>query len=405
MSAPSDVHSCDHCGKTNANAQCSRCKSAYYCGRECQSASWKEHKKICNKSPQAFSYTDKINEIHDIITTDAGGRGMKHLVVEGDLLASAETLARLRNTEYSPRSRPEVAILTGFPCCVDHTPPMETDGLASVAIAHACIRLGYNATIISEKCNESVLRAAVEGVVTEEFYPNPMMRDVPFPIDTHARISFYFVQSPTLSAEDERKLLGYDLKQKTDLIIACERAGPSADGNCYTMSGINMNEKGLIAPLHTIVSDFRDIGQKDKRKFIAIGDGGNELGMGKVKDKVYEHIRDGGKIGAVDKLDGKNLTADYLIAASVSNWGAYALIAATALVRAHDAKDRQWIKRVLPTEESETALLHRCVAAGCRDGVSGEKEATVDGMPLERSMECLRDIRKIALGKLGGRKE
>jgi len=41
--------------------------------------------------------------------------------------------------------------------------------------------------------------------------------------------------------------------------------------------------------------------------------------------------------------------------------------------------------------------LECCVAKGCRDGVSGKVEATVDGMPLETSMACLRDIRKTSL--------
>ena len=346
-----------------------------------------------------YNYTDKINKINELITTDAGNRGMKHLVVPGDLLSSAEILARVRNTSYDARTRPEIVILTGFPCCVDHTPPQETDGLSSVAIAHACMNLGYNVTLITEECNESIFRAAVKnGVDPTVFYPNPMHRDVPSQFqDKYANIKLYFVKSPSLSKEDKSKLK--ELVDSTDLIIACERAGPSADGNCYTMSGINMTKKGLIAPqLHNFVSDTRKQGSEGMRKFIAIGDGGNELGMGKVMDKVYEHIRDGKKIGAVNTLDGKNLAADSLIAASVSNWGAYALIAAAALVRAHDVKDWSYIKRCLPTEKSEKALMYRCVAAGCRDGVSGKKEATVDGMPLEKSMECLREIRKIALG-------
>ena len=121
--------------------------------------------------------------------------------------------------------------------------------------------------------------------------------------------------------------------------------------------------------------------------------------MGKVIDKIYEHLENGKTIGAVATLDDEDLSADHLIAASVTNWGAYALIASALLVRAFDSKDRNWIKHCLPTEEAETKLLHRCVEAGCRDGVSGENEATVDGMPLERSMECLRKIRKIALGQ------
>ena len=57
----------------------------------------------------------------------------------------------------------------------------------------------------------------------------------------------------------------------------------------------------------------------------------------------------------------------------------------------------KWVNACVPTEEEEVALLNRCVAVGCRDGVSGKMEATVDGMPLETSMECLRNIRSAAM--------
>ena len=60
---------------------------------------------------------------------------------------------------------------------------------------------------------------------------------------------------------------------------------------------------------------------------------------------------------------------------------------------------QDYIERCLPTEKEEIDLMNRCVAAGCRDGVSGRMEATVDGMPLESSLQCLRDIREAALGR------
>ena len=68
---------------------------------------------------------------------------MKHLVVPGDLLCAAEKLARVRNTRYEARTRPGIAILTGCPCCVDHSPPTETDGLASgeYTYNHGCVVL------------------------------------------------------------------------------------------------------------------------------------------------------------------------------------------------------------------------------------------------------------------------
>ncbi|KAL9190220.1 hypothetical protein ACHAXT_007431 [Thalassiosira profunda] len=324
---------------------------------------------------------ESIEKIHSLIATDAGGRGMRHLVVEGDLRASAAILARLRALpSRGDNCKPHVIILTGFPCCVEHDPPMETDGLASVAIAHAVVRLGYEATLVTEECNAPVFRAAVEGV--KEFET--------------IQLSFWPGGTAWAPGNDEKLK---QLAESADLIVSCERAGPAADGSCYTMRGINMNERGLIAPLHNIVTHACERGAK----FLAIGDGGNELGMGKVIGKIHEHIPDGQKIGAVT-------AADHLVAASVSNWGGYALIAAAALVRCNDESKsetaantleqrREWIERCMPTEESETRLLHRCVAARCRDGVSGQMEATVDGMPLERTMQCLREIQMAAMGE------
>lgn len=69
------------------------------------------------------------------------------------------------------------------------------------------------------------------------------------------------------------------LVQSADIIVACERAGPAKDGKCYTMRGIDMNERGLIAPIHRIVEMGRKVPDTVATEipFVAIGDGGNEL--------------------------------------------------------------------------------------------------------------------------------
>jgi hypothetical protein len=190
-----------------------------------------------------------------------------------------------------------------------------------------------------------------------------------------------------MTEKDEERLQA--LLVNCDLLIACERAGPAKDGHCYTMRAIDMED--LVAPLHRLAESCRERG----KPFLAIGDGGNELGMGKVLNKILENpkILKAEQIACV-------VPADHLIAASVSNWGGYALAAGAALVRASQQQDavKEWVEKCLPTEEEEIALLDRCVAAGCRDGVSGKVEATVDGMPLETSLQCLRDLRAAALG-------
>lgn len=318
-----------------------------------------------------------IATIESIIGKDEGGRGMESLIVPGDLLDGATRLARLTEAH--------VIVLSGFPCCVNSDPPTETDGPpGTYAIARAALGLGHRVTVVTDECNREVFAAAS-----------------PFP----SKITFVTYPSEDKMTDGDWQ----DMKalvQSADIIVACERAGPAKDGKCYTMRGIDMNERGLIAPIHRIVEMGREVPDTVATKipFVAIGDGGNELGMGKVLQNIVSNpkIKNGEKIAAVTP-------ADSLIAASVSNWGGYALAAAAALVRYGDSSGEKeesfvdFLGKCVPTEEDEIALLNRCVEKGCRDGVSGQVEATVDGMPLEASMKCLRDIRDAAVRAMDAR--
>jgi hypothetical protein len=42
-----EPESCDRCHSTENLQRCSRCKAVHYCGRECQTADWKNHKPHC----------------------------------------------------------------------------------------------------------------------------------------------------------------------------------------------------------------------------------------------------------------------------------------------------------------------------------------------------------------------
>jgi hypothetical protein len=335
-----------------------------------------QHSKL-TMSTNDSSTDSTLDGLQDIIGTDAGNRGMKSLIVPGDFRRASEILGRLTPSAAEGK---QVVILSGFPCCVNESPPTETDGPpGSFAIARAAVALGHSVVVVTDKCNEAVFAAA--------------MKDLAMPATTAERLSMQ-VFPAQLSASDETRL--QTMAKNCDLLISCERAGPGKDGSCYTMRGLDMTAKGLIAPLHWLVKEVTV-------PFLAIGDGGNELGMGKVMDEIVKNpkIADGDKIGCA-------VAADFLIAASVSNWGGYALAAGAAVVRARDeaSKDaskpletvlKEWVDECLPSDDDEVALLNRCVAAGCRDGVSGLMEATVDGMPLETSLQCLRDLRVAAL--------
>src|SRR5579872_2223568 len=62
-------------------------------------------------------------------------------------------------------------------------------------------------------------------------------------------------------------------------------------------------------------------------KTIGIGDGGNEIGMGKIPhETIIKNITNGDLIHC-------RVPTDYLIVAGVSNWGAYALAAGIFILR------------------------------------------------------------------------
>eukprot|EP00483_Globobulimina_turgida_P007951 UN07967 len=54
---------CAKCGQ-NAEKRCSKCKSEWYCSRECQLKSWKKHKPICHAISQNRE-KPKHNKSHD----------------------------------------------------------------------------------------------------------------------------------------------------------------------------------------------------------------------------------------------------------------------------------------------------------------------------------------------------
>jgi hypothetical protein len=72
---------------------------------------------------------------------------------------------------------------------------------------------------------------------------------------------------------------------------------------------------------------FPLIGESKKNKnqaLISIGDGGNEVGMGKVSALIKANVNNGVKIYA-------NTTCEHLIVTDTSNYGAYALIGAISI--------------------------------------------------------------------------
>jgi len=160
--------------------------------------------------------------------------------------------------------------------------------------------------------------------------------------------------------------------------IAIERCGVAADGRPHNMRGVDVSP--WTAPLD-------DLFTAGSWRRIGVGDGGNEIGMGKLPaGLIAEHVPNGARIACVT-------TCDHLVVAGVSNWGAYGLMAALALVRPEWSST---IAEFLTAERDLTVTRAVVSEAGAVDGVTAKREATVDGFGPEVHGALIDGLRRIA---------
>jgi hypothetical protein len=159
-------------------------------------------------------------------------------------------------------------------------------------------------------------------------------------------------------------------------LVAVERLGPNAEGRVMTMRAVDITPS--TAPLHAA---FALPGLVTG----AVGDGGNEIGMGNVPAAVVAaEIAHGEQIAC-------RVPVGALVTAGTSNWGCSALVAALAvLVPEHGPA-----LRALLDPAVDAAVLDAATAAGAVDGVTGAAGATVDGIPVPAYADLLAELRDL----------
>lgn len=152
------------------------------------------------------------------------------------------------------------------------------------------------------------------------------------------------------------------------LLFSTERIGRNADGIYCNMRG---RDNGIG---RARVDFIFDEALRRGIPAVAVGDGGNEIGMGLVSEAVREHVKFGDQRSEGGAGIGAVTGADVLVTAAVSNWGCYAIVAAFAA--------RRQDPRLLHTPSMEQALLSRGVEVGLINSVDGIIDANVDGIAL-----------------------
>lgn len=286
-----------------------------------------------------FDEFNEFNEIEDIISKNLENRGMDKIKLKGQLESCVKSLD----------SSNTVVIATGF--AVKVAKVGETDGPpGALALAYALENLNKKVIIVTDKYSEVFLRIGAKL------------------LNLKAVISIFEENKEEEQSEEIFR------KYKPDHVIGIERPGRGCDNRCYSMRGEDITSFCPNTDLLFIKAKENNIPTS------AVGDGGNEVGMGKVRDFVIKYVNKGNIICA-------QFCSDNLIVAGVSNWGAFGICVGLCLLNNN---------MVMYDEETYEKIMKEMVKAGAVDGYSKKRETTVDGLTYEENLEVFMKLRDLA---------
>jgi hypothetical protein len=309
--------------------------------------------------------------IDHLLALDPGGRGIAAFFQPGGALAAARALARA----------PVVLIATGF--VVAEGMP-ETDGPPGAAVlGRALRRLGAHVRYTTDPAALPPLEASLRvlGEPPDAFaYPDApdaaaavLARERP----TH----LVAIERPGRGRSgDYLNARGISVRQWNrpidEMFVLAQRSGTGRSGRGrsggWTSGALagrpDVSEPPPSRPGHPRFKPSKRHPLQQKTglspQTIAIGDGGNEIGMGRVYARLAREGRLMARIACV-------VPADHLVVAGVSNWGAYGIVAQLGRLTG---------RALLHTPAEERRLIEACVAAGAADGITRLHEPTVDGL-------------------------
>lgn len=255
-------------------------------------------------------------------------RGMKTMqsaLEPGYILRAAQLLKNVQGV---------VLIGTGFPVL----DTFETDGpVGAIALYQACEALGAQPIIV---CGAPLSHTLKRKYRVHEI-----------------------VVGDLSSAEHDAKTA---LQQyKPELIVSIERPGQASDGKYYNMRGEDISERAAC---------FDEFLKNSTCPSIAIGDGGNEIGMGNIQTALQD----------LD-IQASATQCDELVIADVSNWAALGLIAMVDFLTGKQLLD----------QVDAMAVLTFLSQHGSVDGVTRENTLTEDGLPAQVGIELKHALQTI----------
>lgn len=262
-----------------------------------------------------------------------------------------------------------VYLITGFVLPPFGVP--ETDGIVStVLLARTLVKLGVTPVIICPEGNIPAIKnmAPVAGVHLYNSVDDVM--GLPTSI-----AAIPFTKDKSKAVEESNKLLSYN----PAAIISIEAPGANEKGIYHNATGLDVSDMQAKSDILFEMAKNKGIPN------FAVGDLGNELGMGAFKDHIIKYIpyaqvgvgsdksnpdvKTGCRCGCKGGILAET-AADVALTATVSDWGIYAVIASMA-----------WLKSdidLMHTPEMEKDMIYAASRSGMID-MYGWLTPAIDG--------------------------
>lgn len=329
-----------------------------------------------------FSHADFVgNAIDQLVTIEAKNLGMPHGVVK-PLYDHARELIGGRPLSMvcaeklvsALRSGDTVLILTGAGYAPT-LPQGENDGPPGAAsLARALYKgLGVVPVYAVEECHAGPVVASshAAGLVVKSFEE---ARDL--------RLGAACAIAPiTQDAVSDWVAEVFEI-MKPKAVITTERLGPGAGSVIHNSTGHEWSGPNREVK-HDVVDIAPLVDEANKRGIltIGIGDHGNELGFGAIRDTVEKVLPRGDRMGTTT-------ATEIVLPAMMSNWGCYGIQAALAFLLKSPS--------LVHSMEDERRIVRACLDAGGLEAINCSTDPWVDGLDLESSMACVQLLGNIA---------
>lgn len=267
-------------------------------------------------------------------------------------LAAAE---RLVETVKSPKS--VVLIGAGFPIGAVGKP--ETDGLiGAVALARGLVLgLGAQPVIVTEEEAVAPMAAAAEAAELNVYHDIDSALARPKSV-----VILHFTKDEATARRDAETLVD---KISPVMVVSIERPGRNDHGIYHGAIGWDMSY--MVAKIDHVFMYAAERGLPT----IAVGDLGNELGMGALRECVSEHTPFGSKCqcpcGAGNAC---TVSADVTVVGAVSDDAVYGMLGCLSYLLG--------MPDVLHSAEMEERIIRAAVTHGCIDGPSECPKEAID---------------------------